>query len=95
MNPIAEFERIETIVKNGSIGNIPIAKIREERDLLLRNSPTSNNPQFAQRWERVHLALTARIESNLAWWQKPLGVIAIAVISAVLSAAVTAWLGLT
>lgn len=94
MNQIKEFDRIESIVKDGRINSLPISEVLKERDLLLRNSPTSSNPQFMQRWERVHIALAARIKSELDWWQKPLGVIAITVISAVLSAAVTAWLGL-
>ena len=95
MDQISEFERIESIVKDGRINSLQISEVRKERDLLLQNSPTSANPQFIQRWNRVLIALTTRIESDLAWWQKPLGVIGIAVISAVLSAVVTALLGLT
>jgi len=94
MDKTEEFERTESLVKDGRINSLPISEARKERDLLLRNSPTSSNPQFMQRWERVHIALTARIDSELDWWQKPLGVIAIAVISAVLSAVVTTWLGI-
>ena len=91
---VANFERIERLVKDGSIDSLPVAEVRKLRDSLLRNSPTSHNPQFEQRWKRVELALAARIAANLHWWQKPLGVIAIAVLSAILSAAVTRWLGL-
>ena len=91
---VANFERIEALVQNGSIDSRPIAEVRKLHDSLLRNSPTSHNPQFEQRWKRVEMALAARIATDLHWWQKPLGVIAIAVLSAILSAAVTAWLGL-
>jgi hypothetical protein len=91
---VANFERIEGLVKSGRIDSLPIRDVRNEHKSLLRNSPTSHNPQFEQRWKRVELALSSRIASDLRWWQKPLGVIVIAVLSAVLSAAVTAWLGL-
>ncbi|MFH1817589.1 MAG: hypothetical protein ABIK08_15495 [Pseudomonadota bacterium] len=94
MSQIAEFERIESIVKDGRLNSMPIPEARKERDLLLRKSPTSSNPQFMQRWDRVLFALNERIE-ELAWWQKPLGTIAITVLAAVLSAALTFWLGLT
>ena len=91
---VANFDRIEKIVKSGRINSLSIREVRKEYDSLLRNSPTSHNPQFEQRWKRVELALSSRIGSELHWWQKPLGVIAIAVLSAMLSAALTAWLGL-
>lgn len=94
MTAISEFERIESLVKSGGLEKMSVALARKERDILLRNTPTSNNPQFVQRWDRVLLALNDRIE-ELAWWQKPLGVIAIAVLSTVLAAALTFWLGLT
>ena len=91
---VANFERIEGLVKSGRIDSLPIAEVRKEHNSLLRNSPTSHNPQFEQRWKRVELAFASRIAGELHWWQKPLGVIAIAVLAAVLSAALTAWLGL-
>jgi len=92
---IANFDRIEAIVKTGAIDSLSFTEVKKERDSLLRDSPTSNNPQFEQRWKRVEMALSARLSQELQWWQKPLGAIAIAVLSAVLSAAVTLWLGLT
>lgn len=95
MSDISEFERIESIVKVGGLEKMSIATVRKERDALIRSSPTSNNPQFIQRWERVLFALNKHIENDLAWWQKPLGAIAIAVLSTVLAAALTFWLGLT
>lgn len=91
---VANFERIEDLVKSGRMDSLSIAAVRQEYNSLLLNSPTSNNPQFEQRWKRVELAFASRIASELHWWQKPLGVIAIAVLSAILSAALTAWLGL-
>jgi hypothetical protein len=91
---VANFERIEALVQSGRVDSLPIADVRKEHNSLLRNSPTSHNPQFEQRWKRVEMALAARLARDLHWWQKPLGVIAIAVLSAILSAAVTAWLGL-
>ncbi|WP_394672582.1 hypothetical protein [Limnobacter sp.] len=94
MSDISEFERIESIVKSGGLEKMPVASARKERDVLLRSTPTSNNPQFIQRWDRVLFALNDRIE-ELAWWQKPLGTIAITVLAAVISAALTFWLGLT
>lgn len=94
MDPIAEFERIEALAKSGAFRTMPISRARNERDTLLRSTPTSNNPQFIQRWDRVLMQLNERIE-ELAWWQKPTGAIAIAVLSTVLSAALTFWLGLT
>ncbi|MDP2769503.1 MAG: hypothetical protein Q8O81_06680 [Giesbergeria sp.] len=95
MSAISEFERIESLVKSGELEKMSFALVRKERDVLLRETPTSNNPQFVQRWDRVLFALNERIGRELAWWQKPLGAIAIAVLSAVLSAALTFWLGLT
>ena len=94
IDPIANFERIEALVKNGAIDTMSIADVRKEYGSLLRSTPTSQNPQFEQRWKRVEISLSSRIAAELKWWQKPLGVIVIAVLSAVLSAAVTAWLGL-
>ena len=94
IDPIANFERIEALVQRGAIDSLPISEVRKEHGSLLRSTPTSQNPQFEQRWKRVEIALSSRIAAEIQWWQKPLGVIAIAVLSAVLSAAVTAWLGL-
>ena len=94
IDPIANFERIEALVKSGTIDTMPIAEVRREHESLLRSTPTSGNPRFAQRWKRVEISLSSRIAAELHWWQKPLGAIAIAVVSAVLSAAATAWLGL-
>ena len=94
IDPIVNFNRIEALVKSGAIDTLPIADIRKEHGSLLRSTPTSQNPQFEQRWARVEISLSSRIAAELQWWQKPPGVIAIAVLSAVFSAAVTAWLGL-
>ena len=93
-DPVANFERIENLVKTGELETLPFAELRKEQASLLSNSPTSRNPQFEQRWQRVDKALTARLAQELQWWQKPLGAIAIAVLATVLSAAVTFWLGL-
>jgi hypothetical protein len=94
MSAISEFERIEALVKDGSVQKLSTTELQKMQGTLLRSTPTSSNPQFVQRWERVNLALSNELQGKLAWWQRPLGVIAIAVLSAVLSAAVTTWLGL-
>ena len=93
MSAISEFERIEALVKDGSFEKLSKRELQNMQGTLLRGTPTSSNPQFVQRWERVNLAISNKL-GELAWWQRPLGVIAIAVLSAVLSAAVTTWLGL-
>ena len=91
---INNFDRIEAIVKSGDIDSLPISVIRQELSSLLSNSPTSSNSQFMQRWDRVKIALQSRIDNELHWWQKPIGVIGIAIFAAIVSAAATKLLGL-
>lgn len=93
MSDISEFERIEASVKDGSFEKLSKTELQKMQGTLLRSTPTSSNPQFVQRWERVNLAISNEL-GKLAWWQRPLGTVAIAVLVAVLSAAVTTWLGL-
>lgn len=92
---VANFKRIEGIVKSGAIDSLPIADVRKERDSLLRDSPNLYSTQFGQRWERVNMAISARLDGEFAWWQKPWGTIAIGVASAIIGAAATKLLGLT
>lgn len=91
---IDNFDRIEAIVKSGDIESLPIAEIRKELSSLLSHTPTSRNPQFMQRWERVKIALQTRIENELPWWQKPIGILGIAIFAAIVSAAATKLLSL-
>jgi hypothetical protein len=87
LSSIANFERIESLVNSQDFDSLPISTVKKELDSLRRNSPTSNNPQFQQRWERVSQLLQSRISAELPWYQKPLGQLAIGVGVVLLSAA--------
>ena len=62
MTAISEFEHIGSLVKSGELEKMSVALARKERGILLQNTPTSDNPKFVQRWDRVLLALNDRIE---------------------------------
>lgn len=58
------FETIEKAVQDGSFEALSPKTLKEIRQILLTNSPLSDNPKFVQRWERVFSAVTSKIESK-------------------------------
>lgn len=96
MDKIAEFERIEGIVKNPpQLRSLTKNEAQALADSLAANVPPSSNPAFFERVRRVESALHQKLAQELAWWQRPWGAIAIAIFSAVVSAAATKLLGLS
>ena len=88
MSQIAEFERIEAIATNPSaLDELWMREIRALRDSLAANIPPSTNPAFFERVRRVEAAINARL-SEKQWWEKPPGIIAIAVIGTIIAAAI-------
>jgi hypothetical protein len=91
---IANFERIEQLMRDGKFQSMPIKEVKVLRQSLLADAPTSDNPQFVQRLQRVESALAIRVSETKHWWSKPFGVIALRVIGGLIAAAAVYYLGL-
>ena len=66
MDKVENFERIEAIVNDGSIHKKSVTELRGLRQSLLSDTPLSDNPRFEQRWQRVHAALSSRLDGRIA-----------------------------
>jgi hypothetical protein len=62
---IKEFNNIEGVIKNRELSQRSLAELRKMRETLLLETPTSQNAQFQQRWERVHAAINSELEGRI------------------------------
>jgi hypothetical protein len=90
---VANFERIETLVREGKLETMSSAEVKTLRNSLLTEAPLSDNPKFQQRLHRVESALANRLSEEKSWWEKPLGIILISVVGSVIAAAIAFYLG--
>lgn len=90
---IANFERIETLVHDGNVETMTLSEVKALRRSLLADGPTSENPRFEQRLQRVDAALVSRLTDARSWWEKPVGIVVISVIASLIAAAAVFYLG--
>ena len=94
MDKVAEFERIEAVVNDAATFRTLKAKeVEALRDSLRANTPLSHNTGFVERVRRVELSLSDRLNQK-HWWERPLGIVFLAVLAGVIIAAIVCWLGL-
>jgi hypothetical protein len=90
---IGDFERIETLVRDGKLAGMRSDEVKALRHTLLTEGPLSDNPKFQQRFHRVDTALAERLSEQKPWWEKPAGLILISVVSSIIAAGAAFYLG--
>ncbi len=59
------FVSIEEAIKDKSINDLSIHELEKIKTLLLTDSPIQHEHHFKQRWDRVELAITSKINSKI------------------------------
>jgi hypothetical protein len=90
---IANFERIEALVREGKLASMPFDQVRALRHSLLTEAPLSENPKFQQRLQSVETALASRLAQEKSWWETPAGMILIGVVGSLIAAGAAFLLG--
>lgn len=90
---IANFERVEQLMRDGKIKSMPVKEVKALRQSLLANAPLSDNPQFIRRQQHLESALSNRISESKSWWGGPAGATTLRVVGALIAAAAVYYLG--